>query len=124
MRGPSAGTEVAGIEMPVHLGSKEVDVILVDNGRMKAIEQGFAEALYCIRCFSCHNHCPSYRVLGPGKGNDLREPGFGYKGYLGGRGAILSAYIFGNHKAVEAGLFTCTLCGACKKECPLRILKR
>ena len=29
--------------------------------------------------------------------------------------------LFGNKKAVEAGLFTCTLCGACKKECPLKI---
>ncbi|MHA1713246.1 MAG: LUD domain-containing protein [Candidatus Ranarchaeia archaeon] len=121
VRGPSAKTEVEGVEVDVRLGSEEVHVILVDNGRLQAIREGFAEALYCIRCFSCHNHCPSYRALGPGRGNDFRVPGFGYKGYIGGQGTILSSFLFGLSKAVEAGLFTCTNCGACYQECPLKI---
>ena len=121
VRGPSLQTEVAGKKSKSRLTTKEIHVIFVDNGRIQAINEGFEEVLYCIRCYACHNHCPAYRLLGPGIGNDLRIPGFGYKGYIGGRGVVMSKFLFGLQKSIEAGLYTCTLCGACKKECPLNI---
>ncbi|HJX24204.1 MAG TPA: LUD domain-containing protein [Candidatus Bathyarchaeia archaeon] len=94
-------------------GSREIHVIMVDNGRTKAIEKGFAECLYCTRCFACHNVCPAQERV-----RNL----FGYNNsYISGRGIILSAFVAGLKEAVESGLFLCTLCGACKEECPIDI---
>lgn len=121
IRGPSWPTKVGDVLTPIHLTTENVHVVLVDNGRTQIIQDGFSELLYCIRCFTCHNHCPSYIALGPGKGFDFRTPGFGYKGYLGGRGTALAHYLFGAETGVKSGLYKCTLCGACYRECPMEI---
>ena len=76
-------------------GPEEVHVVFLTQGRHKAIDEGFAESLYCINCGSCLNFCPVYAEIGQN---------YGYK-YLGGRGAVFAAF-HGNglDKAQEAGL--------------------
>jgi L-lactate utilization protein LutB len=121
IRGPSVSPDVE--RQPVYgiYGAKEVHVILLDNGRMQMIKEGFEEALYCIRCWTCDNYCPVHELLGPGMGFGLEIPAFGYKGYCGGRGIILTAFTQGIEKAIDAGLYLCTLCETCVKHCPLEI---
>ena len=92
-------------------GPRRVVVILLDNGRTKAIEEG-GECLLCIGCGSCIVTCPIYNEIG----NE-----FGYKRYLGGRGVVLSSFIDGNQSCFDSGLFTCTLCGLCTDKCPVGI---
>jgi len=46
-------------------GRKELHLVFLDNGRLAlARDPLFAEALRCIRCGSCANVCPIYRLVG------------------------------------------------------------
>ena len=119
-RNPTHGY-IEGREFFEGVGSREMHVVLIDDGRREMIKEGFEEALYCIRCYTCHHYCPAYQILGPGARFGFKTPGFGYKGYIGGRGTILSSFIYGSQAALEGGLFSCTLCGACYEHCPLEI---
>ena len=92
-------------------GPRRIVVILLDNGRTKAIKEG-GECLLCIGCGSCIVTCPVYNEIG----NE-----FGYKRYLGGRGVVLSSFIEGIETCFDSGLFTCTLCGLCTLKCPVGI---
>jgi len=92
-------------------GAKEVYLVLVDNGRSKIIESGLKEILYCINCGSCLYFCPVYRQI---------FDSYGFK-YFAGRGIGLISFIFGIEKAFERGLYYCTMCSACKENCPLSI---
>jgi len=92
-------------------GPREVFVVLVDNGRSKAVENGFGEMLYCINCGSCLYFCPVYRQIFDNYGYD----------YFGGIGTIKTAFINDLKTAFERGLYYCTTCQACKFNCPLDI---
>lgn len=92
-------------------GARRVVVILLDNGRSQAIEEG-GECLLCIGCGSCIVSCPIYNAVGYE---------FGYKRHLGGRGVVLSSFIEGKELCFDSGLFTCTLCGLCTFECPVGV---
>jgi len=91
---------------------KELHVILVDNKRSEmAKDPHFAQALRCIRCASCVNVCPVYRLLG----------GHVFGGvYTGGIGAILAAW-FDALDASKDIQSLCIQCGACTQVCPTRI---
>jgi len=102
VKGPSHGY-IEGKEYPEGMGSREIHVVLMDNGRRRMIREGFGEALYCIRCFTCHHYCPTYQILGPGAGYGFMTPGFGYKGYIGGRGTILSSFVTDTGRRLRAG---------------------
>ncbi|MEM3061561.1 MAG: LUD domain-containing protein, partial [Candidatus Bathyarchaeia archaeon] len=121
IRGPSLSADVERQLVPGVYGAKDVHLVLLDNGRKQMIEEGFEQALYCIRCFACANYCPIHEVLGPGAGFGCETPGFGYKGYCGGQGIILTAFTQGVEKAIDSGLYLCTLCESCVKHCPLEI---
>jgi len=101
--GPAPGTDGA---------PKELHVILVDNKRSEmAKDPHFAQALRCIRCASCVNVCPVYRLLG----------GHVFGGvYTGGIGAILAAW-FDALDASKDIQSLCIQCGACTQVCPTRI---
>ena len=89
-------------------GPQEVHVVFLTQGRQKAKDEGFGEALYCINCGSCLNFCPVYAEIGQN---------YGYK-YLGGRGAVFAAFHGkGLDKAQEAGLSLCIGCKRCEEAC-------
>ncbi|WP_457590949.1 LUD domain-containing protein [Geoglobus sp.] len=87
-------------------GPERVGIVLVDNGRMRARDGPFREALYCLRCGACLFSCPSYTALNADWG----------EGYSGGIGAIWN-YITGR----ESNPFFCLSCGLCREICPLNI---
>jgi L-lactate dehydrogenase complex protein LldF len=91
---------------------KELHVVLMDNRRTEmADDPKFRQALQCIRCASCLNVCPVYRLVGGHV--------FG-KTYTGGIGAILTAWFDALKESDEIqGL--CIQCGACKDVCPGKI---
>jgi len=110
--GPSRTTDIEKtLTLGVH-GPKEVHVVLVDNGRMRMLEdEEMREALYCIKCGACLNVCPAYRAVG----------GHVYgNSYVGGIGAILTAF-HRNLDAAEETLELCHGCRLCVDVCPTKI---
>lgn len=92
-------------------GPREVHVILLDNGRSRAVRGGYGEAFYCLNCGSCHNFCPVYGVLGDS---------FGQK-YVGGIGLVQTVFTQGAEDALAGGLAACLTCGNCVRACPVQI---
>ena len=96
-------------------GPKNVHVVLLDNGRTRALADPVGrQALRCIRCSACLNSCPVYeRVGGKAYGSV----------YPGPIGAILNPLLHGvDNGPVEKSLpFASTLCGRCFEVCPVRI---
>jgi Fe-S oxidoreductase len=92
--------------------AKELHVILMDNRRSAmAGDPAFSQALRCIRCASCLNVCPVFRLVGGHVFGDV---------YTGGIGAILTAW-FDALKASEDIQALCIQCGNCTQVCPARI---
>jgi L-lactate dehydrogenase complex protein LldF len=93
-------------------GPEELYVVLLDNGRTRLIQDPEKrQALYCIRCGACLNHCPVYRKIG----------GHNYPWvYSGPIGAIITPQFLGvTHEPWLP--FASSLCGACAEVCPVKI---
>jgi len=91
---------------------KELHIILMDNRRNEmAHDPRFKQALQCIRCASCLNVCPVFRLVGGHV--------FG-KVYTGGIGTILTAW-FNALKESDEIQSLCIQCGNCKDVCPGKI---
>jgi L-lactate dehydrogenase complex protein LldF len=92
-------------------GPRESHVVLIDNGRTRALAGDLAEILYCIRCGACLNICPVYRAIG----------GHAYGStYSGPVGAVISPILGGTPTFPDLP-HASTLCGACEEVCPVRI---
>jgi len=95
-------------------GPQEVHVVLLDNGRTRALaDEVGRQALRCIRCSACLNVCPVYERVG----------GHAYGSvYPGPIGAILNPLLRGHgDPQVDSLPFASSLCGACFEVCPVRI---
>lgn len=96
-------------------GPQEVHVVLLDNGRTRALaDEVGRQALRCIRCSACLNVCPVYERTG----------GHAYGSvYPGPIGAILNPLLkgVGHDEQVDALPYASSLCGACFEACPVRI---
>jgi len=91
---------------------KELHIVLLDNRRTAMAKDSlFKEALQCIRCASCLNVCPVFRIVGGHV--------FG-RVYTGGIGTILTAW-FDALKAADDIQGLCIQCGACRDVCPGKI---
>ncbi|MBI5583257.1 MAG: LUD domain-containing protein [Deltaproteobacteria bacterium] len=91
---------------------KELHIILLDSRRTEmARDPKFKQGLQCIRCASCLNVCPVFRLVGGHV--------FGHT-YTGGIGVILTAW-FNELKKSEEIQGLCIQCGRCKEVCPARI---
>lgn len=92
-------------------GPEECHVVLLDNGRSALLASEFREALRCIRCGACLNHCPVYKAIG----------GHAYGStYSGPIGAVVSPGLFGLRATAHLPNAS-TLCGRCEEVCPVRI---
>ena len=95
-------------------GPQEVHIVLVDNGRTRALADPVGRsALRCIRCSACLNICPVYERVG----------GHAYGSvYPGPIGAVITPLLRGLDSEIDQSLpFASTLCGACADVCPVRI---
>jgi len=91
---------------------KELHIILMDNRRTEmAKDPKFKQALQCIRCGSCLNVCPIFRLVGGHVFGDI---------YTGGIGTILTAW-FDELKKSEDIQGLCIQCGNCTQVCPGKI---
>jgi L-lactate dehydrogenase complex protein LldF len=96
-------------------GPQEVHVVLLDNGRTRALaDEAGRQALRCIRCSACLNVCPVYERVG----------GHAYGSvYPGPIGAILNPLMrgVGEDPQVDSLPYASSLCGACYEVCPVKI---
>ncbi|CAA9361456.1 MAG: Predicted L-lactate dehydrogenase, Iron-sulfur cluster-binding subunit YkgF [uncultured Nocardioidaceae bacterium] len=96
-------------------GPQEVHVVLLDNGRTRALaDEVGRQALRCIRCSACLNVCPVYERTG----------GHAYGSvYPGPIGAILTPLLrgVGHDEQTDSLPYASSLCGACFDACPVRI---
>jgi L-lactate utilization protein LutB len=111
--GPSRTRDIPPMEVLGVHGAKEVHVVLVDDWRTRAKQEGFQESLYCVHCSSCFYDCPVFRQVGS-------DYGYEYKNF-GGIGVIHTAFQKGLKEAARAGLFACTTCKGCVEKCPGKI---
>jgi len=92
-------------------GPEQYHVVLIDNGRSRMLGSEFREALRCIRCGACLNHCPIYQAVGG------HAYGWVYSGPIG---AVLDPALLGVEQAGHLPNAS-TFCGRCESVCPMRI---
>ena len=92
-------------------GPDEFHVVLLDNGRSALLGTPAQEALRCIRCGACMNHCPIYASIG----------GHAYGWVVPGPiGAALDPGLIGLEEAGHLPNAS-SFCGRCESVCPMRI---
>lgn len=109
--GPSKTADIQDIMLTGAQGAKEVYVILLDNGRSEMLKSDFKDVLFCINCGACLNFCPVYHQITDRYGKE----------YYGSRGVLTALFSHSIESAYESGAYFCTLCQACKENCPAGI---
>lgn len=93
-------------------GPEAFHLLIVDNGRSAVLaDPKLRDALRCIRCAACLNHCPVYREVGG------HAYGWVYSGPIG---AILDPGLLGLERTRQLPQAS-SLCGACAEVCPVMI---
>ena len=92
-------------------GAEHMYFIVVDSGRSGVLASEVREALRCIRCGACMNHCPVYQNVGG------HSYGWVYPGPIG---SILTPMYVGLDKAQELPAAS-TFCNQCGVVCPVKI---
>jgi L-lactate dehydrogenase complex protein LldF len=92
-------------------GPRGYHVVILDNGRSAMLGTPFQEALRCIRCGACMNHCPVYEAVG----------GHAYGWVIPGPiGSVLTPQFVGVRQAADLPNAS-TFCGRCEAVCPMKI---
>jgi len=92
-------------------GAEHMYFIIVDSGRSAVLGSDVSEALRCIRCGACMNHCPVYQNIGG------HSYGWVYPGPIG---SILTPMYVGLENALDLP-HASTMCNQCGVVCPVRI---
>jgi len=92
-------------------GAEHMYFIVVDAGRSGVLGSELREALRCIRCGACMNHCPVYQNVGG------HSYGWVYPGPIG---SILTPAYVGIENALDLPQ-AATLCNQCGVVCPVKI---
>jgi L-lactate dehydrogenase complex protein LldF len=92
-------------------GAEHMYFIVVDAGRSGVLGSELKEALRCIRCGACMNHCPVYQNIGG------HSYGWVYPGPIG---SILTPAYVGIENALDLPQ-AATLCNQCGVVCPVKI---
>ena len=92
-------------------GAEHMYFIVVDAGRTGVLGSDVREALRCIRCGACMNHCPVYQNVGG------HSYGWVYPGPIG---AILTPMYVGLENALDLPQAS-TMCNQCGVVCPVKI---
>src|SRR5437763_8649837 len=92
-------------------GAEHMYFVLVDAGRSGVLGSEVREALQCIRCGACMNHCPVYQNIGG------HPYGWVYPGPIG---SVLTPAYVGVEKAQDLPN-AATLCNQCGVVCPVKI---
>ena len=92
-------------------GAEHMYFIVVDAGRSRVLGSELSEALRCIRCGACMNHCPVYQNVGG------HSYGWVYPGPIG---SILTPAYIGIERALDLPQ-AATLCNQCGIVCPVKI---
>ena len=104
---------VTGPKQPDHLdGPEKLHLVVLDNRRTDILASRHRELLRCLRCGACLNSCPVFRKVG----------GHAYGSvYPGPIGISISPPLSGFDPKLSKMQELCSLCGACKQACPVRI---
>lgn len=108
---PSGTGDIEKVMVRPAQGSKEMHVILLDNGRLAAMNSQYSEVLKCIKCGACQMVCPTYSVCGPAWGGNV---------YTSAIGLIWTAVTESAEEAANLSYF-CLGCDACNEVCPVSI---
>ena len=92
-------------------GADHMYFIIVDCGRTDVLASNVKEALRCIRCGACMNHCPVYQNVGG------HSYGWVYPGPIG---SILTPMYIGLENAIDLPQAS-TFCNQCGVVCPVKI---
>ena len=92
-------------------GPEQFHIVIVDSGRTRVLGSALREALRCIRCGACMNHCPVYQNIGG------HPYGWVYPGPIG---SILTPAYVGLEKAGDLPN-AATMCNQCGVVCPVKI---
>src|SRR5437667_1944915 len=92
-------------------GAEHMYFIVVDAGRSAVLGGELKEALRCIRCGACMNHCPVYQNIGG------HSYGWVYPGPIG---SILTPMYVGLENALDLPQAS-TFCNQCGVVCPVKI---
>jgi len=92
-------------------GAEHMYFIVVDSGRAAVLGSDVSEALRCIRCGACMNHCPVYQNIGG------HSYGWVYPGPIG---SILTPMYVGLENALDLP-HASTMCNQCGVVCPVKI---
>ncbi len=109
--GPSSTADIECQRVTPSHGPKELHVILVDNGRIRASkDEVLKDALLCIKCGRCCWHCPIFLML---------DGIFGIPPYTGPMGLAYGHIVYGD--AISPYLALCLQCASCRTVCPMEI---
>lgn len=97
-------------------------IIILDDLRKDLYGSKQEDLLYCIGCRRCAQLCPRVRGSGCQEQKDADEDvSVSTTSSLTARELLMDGHLLDPQKAVDEGLFDCTLCRSCSNICPVDI---